>query len=105
MVVFLLLSTTAKFYYFGKSGKNRISTLILSPYLNSDDDEEKKKFSLPLKEAEKLFKGEKTNILQFKSKRKNARKPFFKARLYLDSKFKPKFEMTAPEKTSPKKVA
>ena len=94
-----------KFYYFGKNGKNRISTLILSPYLNSDDDEEKKKFSLPLKEAEKLFKGEKTNILQFKSKRKNARKPFFKARLYLDSKFKPKFEMIAPEKTSPKKVA
>jgi DNA topoisomerase-3 len=92
-----------KFYYFGKNGKNRISTLILSPYLNSDDDEEKKKFSLPLNEAEKLFKGEKTSILQFKSKRKNARKPFFKARLYLDSKFKPKFEMITPEKKSTKK--
>ena len=92
-----------KFYYFGKKGSNRISTLILSPYLDSEDDEEKKKFSLPLDEAKKLFNGEKTGILQFKSKRKNARKPFFKARLYLDSKFKPKFEMIVPEK-KPKKT-
>lgn len=92
-----------KFYYFGKKGTNRISTLILSPYLNSDDEEEKKRFSLPLDEAKKLFNGEKTNILQFKSKRKNARKPFFKARLYLDSKFKPKFEMIKPEKATLKK--
>ena len=92
-----------KFYYFGKKGGSRISTLILSPYLNSEDEAEKKKFSLPLDEAKKLFNGEKTNILQFKSKRKNARKPFFKARLYLDSKFKPKFEMIKPEKTITKK--
>ena len=88
---------------FGKKGASRISTLILSPYLNSEDEAEKKKFSLPLDEAKKLFNGEKTNILQFKSKRKNARKPFFKARLYLDSKFKPKFEMIKPEKTITKK--
>ncbi|MBT3475635.1 hypothetical protein HN460_01705 [bacterium] len=92
-----------KFYYFGKKGTNKISTLILSPYLSSEDEEEKKKFSLPLDEARKLFNGEKTNILQFKSKRKNARKPFFKAKLYLDSKFKPKFEMIKPEKTITKK--
>ena len=93
-----------KFYYFGKKGSSRISTLILSPYLQSEDDEERKKFSLPIDEAKKLFSGEKTTILQFKSKRKNARKPFFKARLYLDSKFKPKFEMIQPEKPVKKRT-
>lgn len=94
-----------KFYYFGKNGSNRISTLILSPYLNSEDEEEKKKFSLPIDEAKKLFKGEKTSPLQFKSKRKNARKPFFKARLYLDDKFRPKFEMIKPDKVETKKTS
>ena len=34
-----------KFYYFGKKGESRISALILSPYLNSEDEAEKKKFS------------------------------------------------------------
>ena len=82
------------FYYFGKAGKNKIARRILSPYLNSEDEEEKKKDSLPIDEAEKLFKDGKTSILQFKSKRKNARMPFFKAKLYLDSKFSPKWEMT-----------
>jgi len=90
------------FYYFGKAGKNRISRKMLSPYLNSEDEEERKKDSLPIEEAEKLFKDGKTTILQFKSKRRNARMPFFKAKVYLDSKFNPKFEMVSRKK-SPKK--
>ena len=82
-----------KFYYFGKKGENRISKFILSPYLNSEDENEQKKESLPVDEAIKLFNGEKTSLLQFKSKKKNARRPYFKARVYLDSKFRPKFEI------------
>ena len=59
-----------KFYYFGKKGENRISKFILSPYLNSEDENEQKKESLPVDEAIKLFNGEKTSLLQFKSKKK-----------------------------------
>ena len=66
---------------------------MLSPYLNSDDENEQKKESLPIDEAKKIFNGEKTSILQFKSKKKNARRPYFKARVYLDPKFRPKFEI------------
>ena len=43
---------------------------MLSPYLNSDDENEQKKESLPIDEAKKIFNGEKTSILQFKSKKK-----------------------------------
>tara|TARA_A100001234_G_scaffold219058_1_gene229137 strand:+ start:623 stop:3169 length:2547 start_codon:yes stop_codon:yes gene_type:complete len=82
-----------KFYYFGKKGENKISKYMLSPYLNSDDENEQKKESLPIDEAKKIFNGEKTSILQFKSKKKNARRPYFKARVYLDPKFRPKFEI------------
>ena len=90
------------YYYFGKNGKNRLARRMLSPYLNSEDEEEKKKDSLPIEEAKKLFKDGKTSVLQFKSKRKNARMPFFKAKVYLDSKLKPKFEMVLRKKTAKK---
>ena len=82
-----------KFYYFGKKGEYKISKFMLSPYLNSYDEEEQKKESLPIDEAKKIFAGEKTSVLQFKSKKKTARRPFFKAKVYLDKKFIPKFEI------------
>ena len=83
---------------FAKSGG--IINLMCSPVMSHEDLNQ---ISLGY-EAKKLFSGEKTSILQFKSKRKNARKPFFKARLYLDSKFKPKFEMIQPEKPVKKRT-
>ena len=61
--------------------------------MNSEDENEQKKESLPVDEAIKLFNGEKTSLLQFKSKKKNARRPYFKAHVYIDSKFRPKFEI------------
>ena len=66
---------------------------MLSPYLNSLDEEEQNRESLPVEEAIKIFSGEKTSVLPFKSKRKNAKRPFFKAKVYLDKKFAPKFEI------------
>tara|TARA_B100000700_G_scaffold331358_1_gene463456 strand:- start:1768 stop:4332 length:2565 start_codon:yes stop_codon:yes gene_type:complete len=90
------------YYYYGKNGKNRLARRMLSPYLNSEDEEERKKDSLPIEEAEKLFKDGKTSVLQFKSKRKNARMPFFKAKVYLDSKFRPRFEMELRKKPTKK---
>ena len=83
----------SKFYYFGKKWANKLSKFMLSPYLNSLDEEEQNRESLPVEEAIKIFSGEKTSVLPFKSKRKNAKRPFFKAKVYLDKKFAPKFEI------------
>ena len=58
----------------------------------------RKKNPYQLMRPKKIFNGEKTSILQFKSKKKNARRPYFKARVYLDPKFRPKFEI---EKINP----
>ena len=79
-----------KFYYFGKKGENRISKFILSPYLNSEDENEQKRV-LPVDEAIKLFNGEKLHYFNLNQK-ENARRPYFKARVYI-SKFRPKFEI------------
>ena len=52
---------------------------MLSPYLNSLDEEEQNRESLPVEEAIKIFSGEK-HLYYLSNQKENAKRPFFKAK-------------------------